>query len=83
MGKSGSHGLTQDMKELLGAFGMEWRMVMNISLPYRPLTRFFNHQALGEAEAELAYLNQKGHIDAILTDDCDVLIFGGRTIIKK
>ncbi|KAG5352229.1 hypothetical protein C0989_003235 [Termitomyces sp. Mn162] len=39
--------------------------------------------ALGEAEAELAYLNSKGYIDAILTDDCDAFVFGGRTIIKQ
>jgi len=40
-------------------------------------------QAPGEAEAELAYLNRKGHIDAILTDDSDAFIFGAQTIIKK
>lgn len=40
-------------------------------------------QALGEAEAELAYINKNGHIDAILTDDCDAFIFGARTIMKK
>lgn len=40
-------------------------------------------QARGEAEAELAYLNQKGHIDAVMTDDCDAFLFGARTIIKK
>lgn len=28
-------------------------------------------EAPGEAEAELAYLNQEGLIDAIITDDCD------------
>ena len=27
MGKSGSHNMTQKFKELLDAFGMEWRMV--------------------------------------------------------
>ncbi|KAF5385984.1 hypothetical protein D9615_002413 [Tricholomella constricta] len=65
MGKSGSHHLSKPMKELLDAFGMEWR------------------EAKGEAEAELAYLNLQGHIDAILTDDCDALVFGGRTIINN
>ncbi|KAH0589309.1 hypothetical protein H2248_005071 [Termitomyces sp. 'cryptogamus'] len=39
-------------------------------------------EALDEAGAELAYLNSKGYIDAILTDDCDAFVFGGRTIIK-
>ncbi|GLB37248.1 putative xeroderma pigmentosum G N-region [Lyophyllum shimeji] len=65
MGKSGSHALTDHMKKMLDAFGMEWR------------------QAKGEAEAELAYLNRMGHIDAILTDDCDALVFGGLTIINN
>ncbi|KIM45153.1 hypothetical protein M413DRAFT_441836 [Hebeloma cylindrosporum] len=41
------------------------------------------HEAPGEAEAELASLNQKGYIDAILTDDCDAFIFGAQTIIKN
>lgn len=40
-------------------------------------------QAPGEAEAELAYLNQQGVIDAVLTDDVDALIFGAKTVIKK
>ncbi|KAF5333936.1 hypothetical protein D9758_018155 [Tetrapyrgos nigripes] len=33
-----------------------------------------NHQAPGEAEAELAWLNKQGHIDAVLTDDSDALV---------
>ena len=40
-------------------------------------------QAIGEAEAELAYLNTQGFIDAIMTDDVDTLIFGARVVIKK
>ncbi|KAJ7188472.1 PIN domain-like protein [Mycena filopes] len=40
-------------------------------------------EAPGEAEAELACLNQEGIIDAIVTDDCDVLIFGGNTILRN
>lgn len=39
--------------------------------------------ALGEAEAELAYLNRYGVIDAVLTDDVDALIFGALRIIKN
>ncbi|KAG6891749.1 hypothetical protein C0992_006170 [Termitomyces sp. T32_za158] len=65
MGNSGSHPLSKALKEMIEAFGMEFRV------------------ALGEAEAELAYLNSKGYIDAILTDDCDAFVFGGRTIIKN
>ncbi|KAH9485284.1 Flap endonuclease GEN-like protein 1 [Psilocybe cubensis] len=40
-------------------------------------------EARGEAEAELAYLNDRGHIDAVMTDDCDAFLFGARTIIKN
>ncbi|KZT03833.1 PIN domain-like protein [Laetiporus sulphureus 93-53] len=39
--------------------------------------------ARGEAEAELAYLNQTGVIDAVMTDDVDALVFGARTIIRN
>ncbi|PCH43505.1 hypothetical protein WOLCODRAFT_144540 [Wolfiporia cocos MD-104 SS10] len=39
--------------------------------------------ALGEAEAELAYLNQVGVIDAVMTDDVDTLLFGAHTILRN
>ncbi len=41
------------------------------------------NQAPAEAEAELAFLNREGHIDAIMSDDCDTFIFGARTVFKK
>ncbi len=40
-------------------------------------------QAEGEAEAELAFLNRTGVIDAILTDDVDAFVFGAKTVIRK
>ncbi|KAF8327059.1 PIN domain-like protein, partial [Amanita rubescens] len=40
------------------------------------------HQAPGEAEAELAYLNRKGMIDVILTEDSDAFVFGGTHVIR-
>ncbi|RDX40456.1 hypothetical protein OH76DRAFT_1467492 [Lentinus brumalis] len=40
-------------------------------------------EALGEAEAELAYLNRTGAIDAIITDDVDTLVFGALMILKN
>jgi Holliday junction resolvase YEN1 len=40
-------------------------------------------QAPGEAEAELAYLNSTGVIDAILSDDVDNFLFGARVVIRK
>jgi len=40
-------------------------------------------QAPGEAEAELAYLNHIGIIDAILSDDVDNFLFGATMVIRK
>lgn len=40
-------------------------------------------QAPGEAEAELAYLNMTGQIDAILSDDVDTFLFGATTVIRN
>ncbi|KAH8115140.1 hypothetical protein DFH11DRAFT_1703479, partial [Phellopilus nigrolimitatus] len=39
--------------------------------------------APGEAEAELAYLNRVGVIDAIITDDVDTFLFGATMIIRN
>ena len=40
-------------------------------------------QAPAEAEAELAYLNRVGIIDAVLSDDVDNFLFGATTVIRK
>lgn len=40
-------------------------------------------EAAGEAEAELAYLNRIGAIDAVMTDDADTFLFGANTLIRK
>jgi len=40
-------------------------------------------QAPGEAEAELAFLNRTGVIDAVLSDDVDTFVFGGTMVIRK
>ncbi|KAG8898187.1 hypothetical protein FRC01_010992, partial [Tulasnella sp. 417] len=40
-------------------------------------------QAPGEAEAELAYLNRIGKIDAVLSDDVDNFLFGARVVIRN
>ncbi|KAF4586433.1 XPG/Rad2 endonuclease [Pleurotus pulmonarius] len=53
--------------------------------PFRELISafgFHSHQAPGEAEAELAHLNHIGAVDAVMTNDSDVLVFGATTIIK-
>ncbi|KDN37084.1 hypothetical protein RSAG8_10359, partial [Rhizoctonia solani AG-8 WAC10335] len=39
--------------------------------------------APGEAEAELAYLNNIGVIDAILSDDVDNFLFGAQVVIRN
>ncbi|KAF9495593.1 hypothetical protein BDN71DRAFT_858492 [Pleurotus eryngii] len=39
--------------------------------------------APGEAEAELAYLNRVGVIDAILSDDVDTFLFGATMVIRN
>ncbi|TFY70815.1 hypothetical protein EVG20_g2183 [Dentipellis fragilis] len=59
------HWLVNGMKEIIEAFGFEWRM------------------APGEAEAELAYLNSTGLIDAIMSDDVDNFLFGARVVIRN
>ncbi|KAH9993037.1 PIN domain-like protein [Russula vinacea] len=39
--------------------------------------------APGEAEAELAYLNSTGVIDAILSDDVDNFLFGAKMVVRN
>ncbi|KIM54585.1 hypothetical protein SCLCIDRAFT_136619 [Scleroderma citrinum Foug A] len=41
------------------------------------------HEAPGEAEAELAKLNTFGVIDAIFSDDSDILMFGTSCVIRR
>ncbi|EJF60479.1 hypothetical protein DICSQDRAFT_162059 [Dichomitus squalens LYAD-421 SS1] len=53
---------------------------------FKELIKLFGmdwREAKGEAEAELAFLNQVGAIDAVVTDDIDCLIFGAQTVIKN
>jgi Holliday junction resolvase YEN1 len=40
-------------------------------------------QAPGEAEAELAILNWTGIIDAVVTNDSDVFVFGATHVVRK
>ncbi|KAG2356911.1 hypothetical protein BDR07DRAFT_1421973 [Suillus spraguei] len=60
-----AHWLTTGMKNIIAAFGFEWRT------------------APGEAEAELAYLNRMGIIDAVLSDDVDNFLFGATMVIRN
>ena len=81
-GKGGSHALTPEFKKLLDTFGLEWRMVSAYVVVYVAV-QWNVPKALGEAEAELAYLNRIGVIDAVLTDDVDTFIFGAKMVIRK
>ncbi|KAJ9479342.1 Holliday junction resolvase YEN1 [Pseudozyma hubeiensis] len=57
-----------------------------IEQPFTQLIEAFGfqwHRAPGEAEAELAYLNQAGFVDAVLTDDSDALLFGSQILIRN
>ncbi|SPO24380.1 uncharacterized protein UTRI_03648 [Ustilago trichophora] len=57
-----------------------------IEQPFTQLIEAFGyqwHRAPGEAEAELAYLNQAGWVDAVLTDDSDALLFGAQVLIRN
>ncbi|KAF9223262.1 PIN domain-like protein, partial [Gyrodon lividus] len=44
---------------------------------------FSSYTAPGEAEAELAKLNQNGVIDGVLTKDSDTVVFGAETVIGR
>jgi Holliday junction resolvase YEN1 len=53
---------------------------------YKRLIRacgFQTWQAPGEAEAECAYLQQRGIVDAVLSDDVDTLAFGAMHVFKN
>ncbi|KAF8270748.1 PIN domain-like protein, partial [Lactarius quietus] len=67
----GKHWLVDGMKGIIEVFYSIWRRVAD------PL------QAPGEAEAELAYLNNIGIIDAILSDDVDNFLFGAKMVIRN
>ena len=58
----------------------------NLTAGFKKLLDAFGmhwREAEGEAEAELAFLNRAGAIDAVMTDDVDCFLFGAVTVIKK
>ena len=69
------------MKQIVEAFGFEWRTVSDCTWCSVCIYTLF--QAPGEAEAELAYLNRIGVIDGILSDDVDNFLFGATVVIRK
>ncbi|PPQ75836.1 hypothetical protein CVT26_001130 [Gymnopilus dilepis] len=53
--------------------------------PSKELARLYGyhvHEAPGEAEAELAILNIYGFIDAVITSDSDILVFGALNVYR-
>jgi Holliday junction resolvase YEN1 len=75
-----AHWLTNGMKNIIEAFGFEWKTVRRM-LHCRSATNTL--QAPGEAEAELAFLNRAGFIDAVLSDDVDTFVFGATMVVRK
>ncbi len=49
----------------------------------RSADRLPSLKAPGEAEAELAHLNNIGVIDAVLSDDVDNFLFGAKMVIRR
>ena len=78
-----AHWLTEGMKNIIEAFGFEWHVVSAPPSLHSTLDEYGYTQAPGEAEAELAFLNRTGVIDAVLSDDVDTFVFGGTVVIRK
>ena len=52
----------------------------------RKLIKIFGYQivdSLGEADSQLAYLSKNKLVDYIVTDDMDILLFGGDKVLKN
>jgi Holliday junction resolvase YEN1 len=80
------HWLTTSFKKLAEAYGFYCHTVLSqLSLLYHISFNFILtlHQAPGEAEAELAYLNQILAIDLVLTSDSDIFLFGATHVIRR
>ena len=79
----GKHWLVDSVKAVIEAFGFEWRMVRSRLLFLHPARFTDSLQAPGEAEAELAHLNNIGVIDAVLSDDVDAFLFVSKVVIRR
>ena len=74
--------LTQDFQRIIDAFGFCSHQVSFHTI----LCLLCTHeccQAPGEAEAELAWLNATGAIDAVLSEDSDTFLFGATHVIRQ
>ncbi|KAJ7594740.1 hypothetical protein C8J56DRAFT_927563 [Mycena floridula] len=69
--------LRKEFREIVEAFGMEWRTA---DAEYGGK---IGSRMIRKASAELGYLNYQNRVDAVLTDDSDVFIFGAHTVIEN
>ncbi|THV04509.1 hypothetical protein K435DRAFT_850772 [Dendrothele bispora CBS 962.96] len=78
------HWMTKRSQEILQAFGYHYYMVCAYALLFLlSILMSFAHRHLVKQKAELAYLNRSHCIDAVLTDDSDVLVFGATWVIRN
>lgn len=59
------------------------RYVLSLSFPHGVVASSVHIQAPSEGEAELAAMNAHGVIDAVMTEDSDILIFGAPCVIRR
>jgi 5'-3' exonuclease len=76
------HWLTCDFQRMLELFGFQWTEVSFAHLTSRDCC-LTTPQAPSEAEAELAAMNTHSVIDAVMTEDSDILIFGAVCVIRR
>ncbi len=71
--------MAANFKKLLVGFGFPYWEVRCI----RVLILFYwkEKEAPGEAEAKLAMLSGVGHIDAVMSEDFDAMVFGAQHVI--
>ncbi|KAJ7919447.1 hypothetical protein B0H13DRAFT_2320430 [Mycena leptocephala] len=76
--------LVQHLKTMITAFGFYFYDVSrrNMFKSFLIFGLLIKGQAPGEAEAELAQLNENGEIDGIITEDSDAFLFGAQCVIR-
>lgn len=77
------HWLEAPFKKLVELFGFVAHNVCPFTVIWRLCCTHLIDQGPGEAEAELALMNQSGLVDAVLTDDVDSFAFGAVSVIRK
>jgi len=73
--------LLQRFQELLTVFGFDWHIVSGLVQISPDANKVC--QAPGEADAELAYLQTYGLLDAVVTPYNDSLLFGAPSVIRR